>query len=683
MTQPSSLAPDRSPRASATAAFVLLLLAAGASTTARAAPILFPETPAGWPAQVRDETDVAPYLAFHKAMAMARAKGFETFQTANQSAYDVRTYDLDLNANPNIPLLTGSVKVRATVLTGPLTTMELDFYSNMAVDSVRAGGVPASFSRSGNLLIVNLDRPYATGETMEVKVSYHGLPTGGSFAFDSANGRSLIWSLSEPFGARTWWPCKDYPSDKADSVDVRVSVPSGMITASNGNLLESSDDGTTARTHWKERYPITTYLVSVTSYAYTVYSDWYHSTSTDSMEIRFFIYPENAASTANVNSKIKNMIAAFAARFGPYPFLAEKYGEAEFNWGGGMEHQTCTSLGVFFEYVIAHELSHQWWGDMVTCRDFHHVWLNEGFATYSEALWAEANSGASGYLSDLMGNQYFGAGTIYVPDENNENRVFSSNLSYNKPSWVLHMLRHVLGDATFFAALHAYYQQYQYRTAVTEEFRDVCEAVSGRDLHRFFQEWIYGEYYPNYQFGSSWIAAPGGGYDVSLVLEQTQTWQLFWMPVDVTVNTPAGPQTFVVMDSLAHQAFSLHVAQRPDSVQIDPFSWILRRVTGPVTLVNGRPARPQLELDPPRPNPVRRGAMFSFSMPRDGAARLSLFDVTGARVRSLDLGTLRSGPHEIVWDGLDQASRSVPPGVYAVRLEACGERRTQRISVIR
>ena len=667
------LAPRRSPRASPIIASALLLLAACASTTASAAPILFPETPAGWPAQVRDETDVAPYLAFHKAMAMARAKGFETFQTANQSAYDVRYYDLDLYPDLNLQVLTGTVKVRATVLAGPLTTMELDLYSSMVVDSARSGGVPASFSRSGNLLIVNLDRPYASGETMEVKVSYHGTPLSGDFTFDSVNGRPLIWTLSEPFGARAWWPCKDYPSDKADSADVRVTVPSGMITASNGNLVESSDNGTIARTHWKERYPITTYLVSVTSYPYRVYSDWHRPTPTDSMEIRFYIYPEDAASTATVNAKVKNMIAAFAARFGPYPFLAEKYGEAEFNWGGGMEHQTCTSLGVFFEYVIAHELSHQWWGDMVTCRDFHHVWLNEGFATYSEALWAEANSGASGYLSDLMGNQYFGAGTIYVPDESNENRIFNSNLSYNKPSWVLHMLRHILGDSTFFAALRAYYQQYQYRTAVTEDFRDVCEAVSGRNLHPFFQEWIYGEYYPRYQFASSWAAAPVGGYNVSMVLEQTQSWQLFWMPVDVTVYTPAGPQTFVVMDSLRDQAFSFHVAQQPDSVQIDRDLWILRTVTGPVTAIN-EPAGPApLEFLPTRPNPVRRGAMFSFSMPRDGTARLSLFD----------LGALRSGPHEVVWDGRDQASRPVPPGVYAARLEACGGRRTQRITVVR
>src|SRR5262249_2320033 len=150
---------------------------------------------------------------------------------------------------------------------------------------------------------------------------------------------------------------------------------SGYITASNGKLVESTDNGTTAFRHWHERHPISTYLVSIASFPYSVVTDWYHSTPTDSMEIRFHLFPENVAPTAAVNAKVKDMIAAFTARYVPYPFLDEKYGHAQFLFGGGMEHQTCTSLGAFGEFVVAHELSHQWWGDGVTCRDFHHIWL--------------------------------------------------------------------------------------------------------------------------------------------------------------------------------------------------------------------------------------------------------------------------------------------------------------------
>jgi hypothetical protein len=293
--------------------------------------------------------------------------------------------------------------------------------------------------------------------------------------------------------------------------------------------------------------------------------------------------------------KVKDMIAAYAGIFGEYPFIAEKYGHAQFLWGGGMEHQTCTSLGVFNEYIVAHELSHQWWGDLVTCRDFHHIWVNEGFATYCEALWSEAVSGTAAYHADLSFNKYFGSGTIYVPDVSDDSRIFDSNLSYNKGSWVLHMLRRVIGDSAFFAALRQFYAQYGYSTATTEDFRDVCEAVSGRDLDAFFQQWIYGEYYPHYL--SSWTSAPGGGgYDVTLRLDQVQSWQLFNMPLDVRITTEAGEQVFVVQDSLASQTFTFHVDAAPIALAVDPDDWVLKvietQVVDPpldrqVLLVNG------------------------------------------------------------------------------------------------
>jgi hypothetical protein len=238
---------------------------------------------------------------------------------------------------------------------------------------------------------------------------------------------------------------------------------------------------------------------------------------------------------------------------------------------------------------------HQWWGDMITCNDFHHIWLNEGFATYGEALWQEYLGGFSAYQTDVNANAYFGSGTIYVPDATDETRVFDSNLSYSKASWVLHMLRHVLGDSTFFLSLRTYREQWGYRSATTENFRDVCEAVSGRNLHDYFQQWIYGEYYPQYRAGWS-ATSTGDGYDVTLSLDQTQSWQLFHMPVDVTVSTVSSTTTFVVDDSLASQTIVLHVDAAPTMVQIDKDGWILKSletvVANPtlekgVLLVNG------------------------------------------------------------------------------------------------
>ncbi|MBI4719680.1 MAG: M1 family metallopeptidase, partial [Chitinivibrionia bacterium] len=385
------------------------------------------------------------------------------------------------------------VTVTGEVLSETLAEVDLDLATTLTVAHVDGEGSPLlPFSHANDLLTVSLPAPLSQGEAFSLTVYYSGHPdySYGAFGFSSFNGLPMIWSLSEPFGARSWWPCKDVPSDKADSVDVRITVDSSLIVASNGTLLGVTDNTSTKTYHWHEGYPISTYLVSVAIHPYTTFSDWYRYSPTDSMEVQFYVFPSHYGVVQPTYALTVDMIEAFADLFGEYPFLDEKYGHAEFTWGGGMEHQTITSLGGWSEYLIAHELSHQWWGDMITCDDFHHIWLNEGFATYAEALWSEYAYGMEQYHLDMQAAEYFGAGTIYVDDTSDWNRIFHSGLSYNKGSWVLHMLRHVVGDSTFSHILKTYYAdtRYQYGTATTEEFRDLCEAESGMDgrplLHR-------------------------------------------------------------------------------------------------------------------------------------------------------------------------------------------------------
>ena len=584
---PSRPAPDSiARRRRAGLAGIVLILALAAPRGGAAAP----ERPAPQWIGPRDMTDV---LAAGKIRSFSRMLARMQVATANQNAFDVTYYDLDLHPNPANSVLTATVRTRASVVAGPVSTLELDFdNTNMTVDAVTCAGGPASFTHASSLLTITLDRPYLTGEMVDVTVAYHGTPlTGGfgdAFTFQTHNGTPLITSLSEPFDARLWWPCKDDPADKADSADIRVSLPSGMVTAGNGVLVESSDNGTTAFRHWKCRHPIATYLVSIASFAYSLVPDTYLPAVGPAMPLQFYLFPESVPTAGVVNQKVKSMIAAYATRYGEYPFLDEKYGEAQFLWGGGMENQTCTSLGVFNETTVAHELAHQWFGDNVTCRDFHHVWLNEGFATYSEALWAESQGGPSAYNQSMSFTRYLGSGTIYVPDLSSVGRIFSSDLSYRKPAWVLHMLRHIMGDAAFLTALKTYQQQYRGSSAVTEDLQHVCETVSGMPLGWFFQEWIYGEYYPQYQV--SWTSAPaGGGYDLALQLHQSQSWQIFKMPVDVRIQVNTGATyDFVVQDSLATQSFVLHVPDAPTPPVVDPGNWILRALFYPTDVAFDR-----------------------------------------------------------------------------------------------
>lgn len=546
-------------------------------------PILMPATPAGWQGEVREPWDVAPYLAFHKALAFGGDKDAQDQPTPNQSLYDVDYYELVFDLDPGSHLLTGTTTVKATVLTGPLTEIELDLYDNMTVSAVTSGGVGAAFTHTSNdILTITLDRSYSTGEQVTLVIDYSGTPVGGSFGFEPVGGETLIWTLSEPYGARTWFPCKDYPYDKAEAVDIKVTVPTGMITASNGKLMEQTDDGTTAYSWWHEDHPITTYLISLAIYPYSVTHDTYVTAMGDSVDLVFYDFPDNQASNWQTNSKVKDMMSVYAEHYGEYPFPEEKNGNAEFTWGGGMEHQTCASIGFYGEWLVAHEVSHQWFGDNITCKTFNHVWLNEGFATYSEALWSEMTYGEEAYWADILANQYFGGGTIYVPDTNDHGRIFHSGLSYNKASWVLHMLRHIVGDDTFFDILRAYTAQYADSVADTEDFKNLCESMSGMQLDDFFDEWIYGEYYPIYSYDWTSQSAATSGWDVTLDVSQVQEWQLFTMPIDVKITTTAGEENFVIQNSEALEQYVLNVQDEPLDVALDSNHWILRIVNAPL-----------------------------------------------------------------------------------------------------
>jgi len=507
--------------------------------------------------------------------------------TANQGLYDVHYYDLALDLNPSTQILTGVVAIEATVTGTSIGTLDLDMWSGMSVSGAASDGAATTFSRSGNVLTVDLDRTYTTGENVVVTVSYSGNPyntgnpLGAAFGWSSYNGEHMIWTLSEPYGARDWWPCKDLNSDKADSVSLLVTVPDNLIVASNGLLQSDVSGGGTRTFHWKTNYPIATYLVSLAVYPYAIYTDYYTPLAGgDPMEVQHYVYPDHWTDIQANYALTVPMIEHFAQGWGEYPFVDEKYGHADFVWGGGMEHQTISSMGWWSMDIIAHELGHQWWGDMVTCDDFGHIWLNEGFATWGEAYWAEQHLGFETYQQYMDIAAYYGGGTIYVEDPQNDN-IFDSNLSYNKGSWIVHMLRGVLGDADFFAGLAQYRANHLYGSATTEQLRDALEAVSGKDLDAFFQQWIYGDYFPVYEY--SWTEGPGPG-EIQVTVDQVQTnTGLFTMPVRLRILTDTGDVDVTVDNSLASETYTIPVAGVVSDVLLDPDKWILRRVQTTVT----------------------------------------------------------------------------------------------------
>jgi len=312
------------------------------------------------------------------------------------------------------------------------------------------------------------------------------------------------------------------------------------------------------------------------------------------MPVVFYAYPESETTMRNGTADLLTQLATFSRPdvYGQYPFINEKYGIVQFPWGGGMEHQTLTSQGAFSSWLNAHELAHQWWGDAVTCATWHDFWLNEGFATFSEALYLEKKPGGtpSAYLTRMnQRNPYDYSGSVYVYNTDMLGTIFSTNNVYNKGAWAVHMLRHVLGDATFFQTLATYRSLYEGGSATTEDFRQVAQNVAGRDLSWYFNEWIYGVGAPYYRYG--WQSVRIGSQDyVRLYIQQYQTqYPIFTMPIDITITAGGVTATQSVWNDTSIQWYLLPANGTASGVQFDKDQWILRAIASSVAYVNGPP----------------------------------------------------------------------------------------------
>ncbi len=630
----------------------------------------------------------------HEAETKARllAKGARRDQAANMNAtpnmalYDVHFYDLIFDLDPGGGILTGNVTVKAEVIGAEISSLDLNLNDNMTVFRVKAGGQVVSSSHAGDILSATLDRTYLFGEQVTVEIDYAGNPQGDNFGWSTYGSHPLIWTLSEPFGARDWWPCKDLNTDKADSVDITVTVPDNLIVASNGLLAGVTVPEPGKKTYfWRERYPIVTYLVSLTIHPFTVFYDEYHSALGDTMPLEYYVVVDRIDEAIAGYAITPDMITAFAAAFGEYPFLNEKYGHVHFPWGGGMEHQTLTSLhfDAYDPWIIAHELAHQWFGDLVTCADFGHIWLNEGFATWSEAYWREVNEGVQAYHDEMADARYLGAGTIFVEDLSDFWAIFDFYLSYQKASWIPHMLRHMLGNEDFFSALRQYLDVYGHGSATTEQFQAVFEDVSGLDLTAFFQQWIYGEYYPVYDF--SWDSWPAGsGYQVSIRVEQAQTGTgLFSMPLDVRIETSSGPVTFVIDNSEEVQWYNFQVDDPVTAVQLDPDDWVLCEINDLGVTPSSDDVPGVARLTGNVPNPFNPATEIRFTLPADQAVRLAVYDVSGRLIKTLVDEVRPAGDNSARWDGTDRSNRAVASGAYFARLTGEGVSQVRSMALIR
>jgi aminopeptidase N len=453
-------------------------------------------------------------------------------------SYDVTYYKLNLTISHEPKYLIGEITLSAESMIDDLISFFLDLSDILTVDSVKSDDDNLNFSHSENILTIQTDHPYNLNEEFNFTVFYRGMPqtTGlGSFVFDTHNGMPSIWTLSEPYGASDWWPCKDTPADKADSADIWVTCASDLFAVSNGSLIETIDNRNGTYTYkWKSGYPIANYLISLAISEFTFYQQYFKYSPSDSMPVVHYIYPDVFPNVKDQLDKTILMLQIFSDHFGLYPFIKEKYGHASFG-RGGMEHQTISSMGAFNDGVISHELAHQWFGDKVTCKDWHHIWLNEGFATFGEGIYHEIAEGREEYNSFINSTMSFAKnaeGSIYVQNINSISEIFNGPRSYAKGAIVLHMLRGITGDSLFFRILKNYLNDpvLAYGVATTDDFQRVAEEVNGNSLDYFFQEWIYGENYPHYYLKWNYTRLDNNLYEIEMNIGQANNTTRFSLP---------------------------------------------------------------------------------------------------------------------------------------------------------
>jgi aminopeptidase N len=616
------------------------------------------------------------------------------------ASIDVTYYGLDLRLTTTPASLRGAATITLKSTTAALSSFFLDLNSTSAttgeglrVDSVKAGAQKLVFQHAQNKLTITPPQPLANGQAFTLTVYYQGIPNSsaqGSFKFDKHDTTTdpVIWSLSEPYGAPDWFPCRDTPADKADSSSVRITAPAQLVSVSNGKLISTTTNTDETRTFlWKNSYPIAQYLISIAVSNYSQY-DTPFTYGNQTMPVTHYIYPETLPQVQSNLALTPTLLQLFTNRFGPYPFLREKYGHAQFALNnGGMEHQTISSMEsrALTPAVIAHELAHQWFGDKITCRNWQNIWLNEGFASYAEAVYTEFANGQTGYrttMNSFMASARNARGSVYVQDITNVNNIFNSNRTYAKGATILHMLRGIVGDSTFYRTLRTYAATptLAYQTAVTEDFQAVAEQVSGRNLAYFFKEWIYGEGYPTYKA----TVSPGAAANtVTVRLEQRNTISSnpgsFTMPIQMRVQSAAGDTTVTILNDQADQTFTLPTRGTVTGLVIDPNNWILKTVesvtlsaSAVVTAIT-EPALGNLHV---YPNPTSETLLVDFSLPTRGSAGLALSNLLGQRVRTLQEPALSAGDHTRTF-----SLRGLPAGRYTVTLDTV-EGRQSRVVVV-
>ncbi len=509
--------------------------------------------------------------------------------------YDVKFYKIDIEADNTTTDVKGCAEVTAEVMVSGLKQFTLELAEAIHVDSVWMNHQKVSFRRDGDYLHAICPAPLQVGALCDVKVFYAAVDIKADGFFSAISNRAdnswnvpVTWTLSEPTNAKNWFPCKQYLPDKADSAHIFITVPQGLKAGAPGVLTAITPmPGNKFRYEWKTRYPVAYYLLSFAVADYQDYTIYAHPKGVDKpVPVQNYIYNRNGYLDAHkaVIDTTAALIELFSELYLPYPFANEKYGHCVAPMGGGMEHQTMTTLSDFDFLLVAHELAHQWFGDLVTCASFQDVWINEGFTTYTEYLALErmaSREKALGWMREAHAIATWSqSGSVFVPAESADDtwRIFSMSLSYKKGAVLVHNIRRIINnDEKFFEILRGFLRQYSFSVATGMDFKQFAEKQSGIDFTDFFDQWYFGEGFPI--FDISWKKGNG---EIEILVEHTgsaSSTPLFKVDLDARIMKADGTDTIInIPVRTNHDIFRIKIAGNITGIEIDPDYYVLKQL---------------------------------------------------------------------------------------------------------
>ncbi|MBT6685934.1 MAG: T9SS type A sorting domain-containing protein [Bacteroidetes bacterium] len=622
--------------------------------------------------QNRPDPNFLEKLSKHKIEHFNRIRKVETNVGQN---YDINYHRLEWEIDPTVLYIKGVVSTYFKITENLVSEISFDIDTSLNVDSVVFNGSLMNFTHTDGVLSISLSNILDENHLDSVSVYYQGVPGNsgfGSFSQSWHDGSPIVSTLSEPYGAKDWWPCKQNLTDKIDSCDIFVKSDAQYDVASNGILVSEIIEGNNKTTHWKHKYPIAAYLIAIAVTDYSIYSEYAQLNNGDSLEVLNYVYPENFADAQLETPNTVEFIELFNELFIEYPFVEEKYGHAQFSWGGGMEHQTMSFMGNFGWQLQAHELAHQWFGDYITCGSWEDIWLNEGFATYLTGL-------AYLYLNpswwDLWKQIEIGkiisqpGGSVQVDDTSSVSRIFDSRLSYAKGAMVLHMLRWELGDSAFYKGVRDYLQDPMllFNYAKTPDLIDHLEFSADTNLSDFFADWYYGEGYPTYSI--EWEQDEMN--KVLLTVSQTQSHEsvdFFEMHLPIQFFGENQDSTVVFHHLHDNKLFGANLNFAIDSIVFDPERWI---ITGECSIINSINEKefPTFSI---YPNPAS-DKIFIGNVFKGSKTEISIYSNNGKKLFSNSLKSL--------YRFLELDVSDLSAGIYFVEIKTNNTSLTEKLII--